>query len=831
MAIAANIVQKAYVAFFNRPADYAGLLYWSTNFTGTSLDSLLNTLSTSQEYTNLYSGLNNTAIVNQIYQNLFKRDADLPGLSHWLTKLDNKTLTLASIANGIAEGAQNDDKVAFANKVTAAVAYTNALDTPTKVQNYASSTTASMAATKAWLAAITTDATLTAATTTAALSTIVTATTSTSSASTTTTGATFTLSTGVDTGTYTTGNDTIIGDFTTTATINAADQINGLAGTDTLKLYGAITPALITSNLSSAITNVEVLQFAGIPTDAAVDLTSFTKATTGIENIIFDNISLLNADSITTTTGQSVSLSTGSAGTVVAGTVTWAASAVDTSLNLTLNGYQGVVGGTALALTVTGAAATTLNIVSSGTAIAGSAATNQISTLTTQTAATSVVITGTASLQIGTSLTGASIATVNASAASGGVDINVAAATAAALTFTGGAGNDIVRFAAGSFSSADVVNLGAGTNTLYLLDTALGGSGTAALNAAVNAVTTAQYIGIAGAATVDMSGVTATTVTLGAGNNTVIQKLESTDFVRVEGVTAGTINATASLGYNTLNLQLVGTGEAVAATGVLTATSQANINIASSTTGTATTANTIANITNSANAVITVTGSQAVTLGTLAAAASVNAANATGVLTVTGADAASSFTGGSKADVLTGATAAGGDTFVGGAGDDTINTGAQTGTTATVITGGTGADAINLQGTGANAKVYTINATAAQSYATAGQFDTVTMSNNAAQAAANTITLVTGISSSTVTGATAVVLGTTTVTASSFLAVGSASATLTATDQIFQIYQDTNGNGIIEATDLRIDFTDGAATDTMAISIVGGQIVVTDAGV
>ena len=215
------------------------------------------------------------------------------------------------------------------------------------------------------------------------------------------------LTTGIDAATYTTGNDTIIGDFTTTASINGSDQINGLAGTDTLKLYGAATAALVTSNLSTAITNVEVLQFAGIVTDAAFDLSSWTKGATGIASVVFDNASLLSAKTITTTTGQALSLATGSAGTVAAGTVTWAGSAVDTSLNLTLAGYQGIVAGTAASVTVTGGATTTLNIASNGTAITGSAATNQITTLTGPATATSVVITGDASLQISTSLVGA----------------------------------------------------------------------------------------------------------------------------------------------------------------------------------------------------------------------------------------------------------------------------------------------------------------------------------------------------------------------------------------------------------------------------------------
>ncbi len=819
MGINTAAVQRLYVAYFNRPADPVGLAHWeaqlgTTAATQAQLTTLANTgFSGSAEYAALYAGQSNAQIVNSLYTNLFGRSAETAGLVHWAGRLTDGTETFASIALQLTYSAQGTDATAIANKLTAATGFTTALDTAAEIIGY--SGTAAAASARTWLAAVTgVAATLTAATagTATAVSAAV-------AAGTAVTGSTFTLTTNVDNPSSTSGDDIYIGDAASTS---AADQVNGGSGNDTMKIYGVLTVANI-----PAMTSIETLDIVtGL---SAADFSSFTKAATGVATIKIDNMAAGNGIT-TTTAGQSLDLAT-SAGAATAGTVTWAASATDTSASLALSGYQGAVGSTALAVTVTGAATTTLNVASGGTAIAGSIATNQISTLTAPATATKVVVTGAASLQVSTSLVGALIATVDASANTGGVDINVAG-TAAALTFTGGSGNDIVRFnAAGDFSSADTVNLGTGTNTLFVADTAIGAAGTAALNAAINAVTTATYLGVSGAATVDMSGVTATTLSLGATSNFVVNHLASTDTIRVDGVTAGTLDATATLGFNTLNIALAQNGEAVAALGALTATGQATININSSSTGTAATANTIAGITNSTNAVINVTGSQAVTLGTLTAAASVDASAATGILTVTGANAASSYTGGSKADVLTGATLAGGDTFVGGAGNDAINTGAQTGTVATIITGGTGADAIAIQAvTAAVGKLYTINATAAQSYTTASQFDTVTFSDQAANGT-DIVTLVTGVSSATVTGATSVILGTTTVTASSFLAVGSASATLTTTNQNFQIYQDTNGNGVIDATDLRVDFTDVAAADTMAITIVGGQIVVTSTGV
>jgi hypothetical protein len=612
-------------------------------------------------------------------------------------------------------------------------------------------------------------------------------------------------------------------------------------GTDTLRISYGSDVAVSTALAAATVTGVDTVSLInpGVG-DNSVNLTGLT----GLKTLVIENAALLNSTTTATSIqtpvgGVNLSLAT-AGGATTAGPVIWEANATDTTLNLTLNGYVGT--GTATNLTTNGAAATTLNVTTATAAnkvatftgpatvttlniAAGTALTN---TATTSAAATTVNITGAGNVALGTTNFAATV-TINASAATGNVSATTEATTT--LTYRGGSGNDTVVFAAGELTSADVIDMGSGTgDVLSIADTALGGSTTTALNAVVNAINGVDVLLSTGAATIDMSGVTVSTLRLGATANQVVQKLAATDKIQVNGVTAGTLNATASLGFNTLNLEMNG-GAAVAALGATNVTSQATINILSTTSETTSAgANTIAAITNSANASFVVTGANALTVTSLSAAASFDASAATGAIIVTGANGASILKGGNKADTLTGATLAGGDTFDGGAGNDTINSGAQTGTVATVITGGLGADAINLQGVGAHAKVYTINATAAQSFATAGQFDTVTISDGAAQAAANTITLVTGLLSSVLVGATSVTIGTTTITAGGFLAVGSASATLTTTDQNFQIYQDSNSNGIIDATDLRVDFTD-AATDTTAITLVGSQIVVVHTGV
>jgi hypothetical protein len=650
-------------------------------------------------------------------------------------------------------------------------------------------------------------------------------------------GSTFTLTTAIDTFTGAAGNDTYTGVVGTGATLNVGDTLSAGAGTDTLRVAFGSNVALAASVAGVSLNGFEVLSLIN-PGDSAIDASTLT----GLTTLRVEDATLLAAKTITSSLGLvNVSLAT-AAGAPTAGAVTWAANAADTTLNLTLNGYQGSPAAAA-ALTVTGAAATTLNIASTTaankvaaftgpatvTTLNITAATALTNTSTKAVAATKVNVEGAGAVALGTT-DFAAIVTVDASKATGAVSMTAEANST--LTYKGGSGADTLVFAtAGDLTSVDVIDLGAGSNTLSIADTALGGTATAAFNTVVNAITSAQTILVTGAATVDMSGVTARILSLGATSNFNVTKIDALDKLVVNGVTAGTVTAIAPLGFNTFNMELNGTAAAVAATGTLDVTQQATVNILS--TGAATTAgaNAIGAVTNTTNATFNLTGANALTITSLSAAAAVDASKMTGALTITGANAASSFTGGSAIDTITGATVAGGDIFIGGAGNDIINTAAVTGTVATVITGGLGADAINLLAVGADVgKLVTLNATAAQSFATAAQFDTVTFADQALNGT-NIVTLVTGLLGSTLTGATAVVLGTTTVTAGGFLAVGSVSATLTTTNQTFQIYQDSNSNGIIDASDLRVDFTDGVAADTMAITLVGSQIVVTSTGV
>ncbi|MGF6181991.1 hypothetical protein ABIB42_003018 [Massilia sp. UYP32] len=171
MAIVAThvaAVQELYVAYFGRPADAAGLDYW-TNIVEAqgSTTAVSATFAASPEYTAAFAGMNNTQIVNQIYLNLFGRAADTAGRDYWVGLLNAGTIGVNTIVAEVAAAALTTDAEAVENKVAAATAFTNALDTTAEQNGYAGP--AALALAKAFITGVTTDATLSAAIAPAAL--------------------------------------------------------------------------------------------------------------------------------------------------------------------------------------------------------------------------------------------------------------------------------------------------------------------------------------------------------------------------------------------------------------------------------------------------------------------------------------------------------------------------------------------------------------------------------------------------------------------------------------------------------------------------------------
>ncbi len=166
-------VQQLYVAYFGRPADVAGLDYWTnvveTNKGSTTQVSANFALST--EYTAAFAGMSNTQIVDKIYMNLFGRAADTAGRDYWVGLLNAGSIKVNTIVADVANGAQTTDKEIVENKVAGATAFTTALDLPAEQAGYTG--TAALNLAKAFITSITTDASLTTAITPANLNTTV----------------------------------------------------------------------------------------------------------------------------------------------------------------------------------------------------------------------------------------------------------------------------------------------------------------------------------------------------------------------------------------------------------------------------------------------------------------------------------------------------------------------------------------------------------------------------------------------------------------------------------------------------------------------------------
>lgn len=463
----------------------------------------------------------------------------------------------------------------------------------------------------------------------------------------------------------TSANDTIVA---TNATINAGDQINGLGGTDTLRVTA--TGAVDTSGAS--ITNVEVVELIDAGTFPTANLAGVANLTTvnvtGLNNALA--VSGLKSTVATNATGLAGDLTltysdagaTGSQTTTVglnaatAGTVSTAG--IET-VNVTSSGAASTVTG------VTAAAATALNV-NAGVAL-------NLGNVTTA-ADSTVTVSGAGAVSFENSA--GTLKAINASANTGGV--NVTGVVASDLAFTGGSGNDRISFGT-TLTTADTVDGGAGRDTIAIATTDLTDPAASGVLSALNTkVTNVEVLEFTGASSVISGGTGATAFT----NSTVDQILFNTagsDTVNLAGARLysfgnannGDATFNSALGQTTLNLSLIGgTTAAGAAAGVdtLTANGASTINIAS--TGSTTAANTIDSLAVTANSVINITGSQALTISGVTAGSSINGAAATGKLTIAGSTVADSITGGAANDVLAGL--GGADTIVGGAGNDII---------------------------------------------------------------------------------------------------------------------------------------------------------------
>jgi hypothetical protein len=120
-------VSIMYVAYYGRPGDPVGALYWMDELaaSGGRLDAIVEAFGNSPEFLERFAGLGSARLVNNIFRQLLGRDADADGLSFYVEQLDSGTMTLASIALNVVNGVQpgTTDAQVLANRLEAANFY------------------------------------------------------------------------------------------------------------------------------------------------------------------------------------------------------------------------------------------------------------------------------------------------------------------------------------------------------------------------------------------------------------------------------------------------------------------------------------------------------------------------------------------------------------------------------------------------------------------------------------------------------------------------------------------------------------------------------------
>jgi len=575
-------VAALYTAIFNRAPDLAGLNFWTTQLNaGTSFASIAAGFAQHEVFTTGIGALSNAAYVTALYTNILGSAGDTAGIAYWTARLaggESKASVVADFVHGsltidipalLAAGSITAADAAAAqirqdtltNKATTGVYYATTLGAASNLNpNTVATSKAGLLADPAYNASVNAIAGVdnTAASVQAAKDAINVA-VGTGNPVNALLGQTLTLTLNQDTLTGGVSNDNFVANGlqnntgTLSNSLQSADTLNGGSGTDTLKVTLVENAVTVTPTLNS-IENVNVT-FAGTGTlDLANATGTNTLTATGSTAAgVFDNVGTIanlvvaNQSQDATfgkSTATAVNLTLDTVGKAVGpATVTTVVNTVATTLNVTANNaFETIAGLTAV---------TNLSVAATGASNLNTAALAGTVTSATVTGA------GTVNLSGGTFT---ALTTLNASTNTGGVTASVGAA---ALTVTGGTGVDVITYAAGPAATA-VVNLGAGNDTLILGAapaagvTLNGGDGTDTL--ALAAINYATVAGFTAPNLAKITGFEVLSITdaggLDAGSTVDVSKLAGITSVAFNGVATGKSATVSNIGANaTVTLQ------------------------------------------------------------------------------------------------------------------------------------------------------------------------------------------------------------------------------------------------------------------------------------
>jgi hypothetical protein len=136
-----STVNSIYLAFYGRPADPAGLKFWSKALTDKNGDAstIIQAFATSDEAQTRFGTDTVSARITDIYEQLFNRAPDAAGLAFWTDAVEQGNATLAEASLAILKGAQSSDLDLSTLRQKAADAFTAAVeDGSTEYSGYAS---------------------------------------------------------------------------------------------------------------------------------------------------------------------------------------------------------------------------------------------------------------------------------------------------------------------------------------------------------------------------------------------------------------------------------------------------------------------------------------------------------------------------------------------------------------------------------------------------------------------------------------------------------------------------------------------------------------------
>ena len=127
-----DTIQRMYIGYYGRPADYEGMSYWAAQLerNNGNMGAIMEAFVNSSEFVSLYGSVDDNTIagfVDRVYTTLFNRPAEEAGKAYYVDAFNMGGFTPATLAANIMYGAQGLDALTIDNKVIAAKMFTEAV--------------------------------------------------------------------------------------------------------------------------------------------------------------------------------------------------------------------------------------------------------------------------------------------------------------------------------------------------------------------------------------------------------------------------------------------------------------------------------------------------------------------------------------------------------------------------------------------------------------------------------------------------------------------------------------------------------------------------------